>query len=157
MGGSRTIALALGLATSLAVVACAAGDENLGSAESTVPMHADTMHDGDAHDGMMDVADVDMDACRPVDSGRVTIVAAALGFDTDCISVPAGQPFVIELDNRDSVAHNIMIERAGGPGLLDGSYVTDGVIAYPIAGLEAGEYPFHCHVHPTMQGVLVVG
>jgi plastocyanin len=101
--------------------------------------------------------------CTTAEDGVVTITAAALAFDTNCIEVPAGEPFTIAFDNQDEgVQHNVAVfpsaEELTDP-LMKGDVIT-GVdqIDYQVEALEEGEYYFHCDIHPNMNGVLrVVG
>ena len=84
-----------------------------------------------------------------------------IAFDTDTIELPADTPATITLDNQDAgVPHNIAIysddtldevsvrrrdrHRAGHDRLRD-----------PGAS-PAGDYYFHCDVHPNMSGSVVV-
>lgn len=109
----------------------------------------------DAHDDM-GVQTPSLSDCREVEEGRVSVVAQDLAYDTDCIEADAGEAFVITLDNRDGAPHNILIEDQSGQVVFDGENVTQDSIDYEVPALDAGEYPFHCHVHPQMTGVLVV-
>lgn len=46
--------------------------------------------------------------CSP--SGTTLILTASgTKFNTDCLAAPVGQPFNINFDNKDQVAHNIQI------------------------------------------------
>lgn len=94
--------------------------------------------------------------CTQLDGGRVTVVAEGLAFDTDCIAAPAGWGFVIVFENRDGAPHNIVIEDAAGATVFDGQNATGETVGYTIPPLDAGEYVFHCHVHPDMRGVIRV-
>ncbi len=55
-----------------------------------------------------------------------------------------------ELINNDAIAHNLM--------LLDDTVSVDAPAGETVAmpAFKPGSYPFHCHIHPTMMGVLVV-
>jgi plastocyanin len=99
--------------------------------------------------------------CTKPQNGVITIVAQNIAFDTDCIEVPAGQPFTIAFDNKDAgVPHNV----AGYPSsteltnpLFQGEIITGPATAdYKVPALDAGTYYFHCDVHPTMNGALYV-
>lgn len=95
--------------------------------------------------------------CRADEDGVLALVAEGLAFDATCLAVPAGAPFAIAFENRDGAPHNVTIEDASGQLVFDGANVGQGVADYEVPALEAGTYPFHCHVHPDMAGVLRVG
>jgi plastocyanin len=93
--------------------------------------------------------------------GGLTVTAKSLAFDTDEIDLPAGQPTTITFDNEDAgVPHNIAIysDESLSQTLFQGEQFP-GVDSrkYAIPPLEPGTYYFHCDVHPTMSGSVVVG
>jgi plastocyanin len=94
------------------------------------------------------------------DGGGVTVVAANIEFDTDTIELPADTPTTITLDNQDpGVPHNIALytDDTLAESLFVGEIVTGPVtIDYEIPAIPAGDYYFHCDVHPNMSGSLVV-
>ena len=55
-----------------------------------------------------------------------------------------------EVVNNDAVAHNFM--------LLDDTVSVDVAAGETVAlpPFKPGKYPFHCHIHPSMMGELVV-
>lgn len=112
-------------------------------------------------DGM--VPTVPSDCVDAVD-GRVTVVAVGVAFtDGSCIRVAADEPFVIDFDNQDPAAtagqHNIAIFPSANDlanplfrgDLISGPAVTE----YEVPALPAGQYFFHCDVHPQMTGQVV--
>ncbi len=92
--------------------------------------------------------------------GTTTIVASDLAFDTDTIQLPADTPTTLTLDNRDDgIPHNIAIytDESLGESLFVGDLVTGPATAdYEMPAIPAGEYYFHCDVHPNMSGTVVV-
>jgi plastocyanin len=98
----------------------------------------------------------------PVGGGgaRVTVAAQGLRFDTDRIELPAGAPSTIHFENNDpGIQHNIAIftDSSLGTNLFRGEIVTGPTaVDYRIPPLELGSYYFHCDVHPTMSGTVVV-
>jgi plastocyanin len=98
----------------------------------------------------------------PVGGGgaRVTVAAQGLRFDTDRIELPAGAPSTIHFENNDpGIQHNIAIftDSSLGTNLFRGEIVTGPTaVDYRIPPLEPGSYYFHCDVHPTMSGTVVV-
>jgi plastocyanin len=91
----------------------------------------------------------------------VTVTASGIAFDTSTIDLPANQPSTIHFVNEDNATqHNIAIfpsaDDLANP-LFRGELVTGpGEIDYAVDPLEAGEYYFHCDVHPTMSGTVNV-
>jgi plastocyanin len=90
-----------------------------------------------------------------------TVVAQGIAFDTDAISLPADQQSTLTFDNRDSgVPHNIAIytDESLSEALFQGEIVNGpATVEYEVPPLPAGEYYFHCDVHPTMNGTVTVG
>lgn len=71
------------------------------------------------------------------------------GFSFAASPVTAGASFTV--DNRDSVAHTVTAD--------DGAFdvrVGGGSTADATAPDEPGTYAFHCEIHPSMTGELVV-
>ena len=87
-----------------------------------------------------------------------TITAIGLKFDRTELDVPAGRPFTLVFDNRDTAPHNLAIYRdAGATTVLFRGEVFSGpgshVYAVPV--LPAGTWFFRCDVHTDMQGQVV--
>jgi plastocyanin len=93
--------------------------------------------------------------------GGVTVAASNLAFDTDTIELPPDAPTTITFDNQDAgVPHNIAIytDDTLSEVLFQGDIITGpDTITYEIPPLPAGEYYFHCDVHPNMNGTVIVG
>jgi plastocyanin len=91
----------------------------------------------------------------------LTVTAKNLSFDTDEIDLPPDTATTLTFDNQDAgVQHNIAIyeDDSLSKALFMGDLVTGPASAeYQIPPLPAGEYYFHCDVHPTMNGTVVVG
>jgi plastocyanin len=94
-----------------------------------------------------------------VSNGEVTITAADIAFDATTIEAPAGEAFTITLVNNDSAPHNISIyTEKDGDAIVQGDIINQGeTVTIEVPAQEAGEYYFHCDVHPDMSGTLVVG
>lgn len=92
--------------------------------------------------------------------GGVTVVASGLAFDTDAIDLPADAPTTITLDNQDAgTPHNIAIytDESLDESLFVGELVTGPAsMTYDVPPIPAGEYYFHCDVHPNMSGTVTV-
>ena len=93
--------------------------------------------------------------------GGVTVSAQSLAFDTSEIALPPDAPSTITFDNDEAgVQHNISIysDENLGELLFQGEIVTGPAsVDYEVPPQPAGEYYFHCDVHPTMNGIVVVG
>lgn len=85
---------------------------------------------------------------------QIVVVAKDIKFETTEVTVPAGQPVEIVLDNQESAPHNIAIKDASGAGVFKGEIVTNGKVTNAVPALAAGTYTFWCEVHPNMQGTI---
>ncbi len=92
-----------------------------------------------------------------------TVTAQNIAFDTDEIDLVAGKASKLTFDNQDAgTPHNIAIypsesEISADAALFQGDLVTGPAKqVYDIPALDAGTYYFHCDVHPTMNGSVVV-
>jgi plastocyanin len=96
----------------------------------------------------------------PGPSEGVTVVAQGLQFDTSEIDLPADTPTTITFTNNDAgQQHDIAIfqDDSLAKVLFQGDLVTGvATVKYDVPGLPAGTYYFHCDVHPTMSGSVVV-
>lgn len=146
-GLRRAAAIGLTALLALVLVACSGTDESPSSAASEAPA-ASQPASGDSGSGTATVT-----------NGEVTITAADLAFDASTIEAPAGEAFTITLVNNDSAPHNISIYTAeDGDAIVQGEIINQGeTVTVEVPAQEAGEYYFHCDVHPDMNGTLVVG
>ena len=92
--------------------------------------------------------------------GPPTVVAKDLAFDTDTLVLPADVESPLVFDNEDpGQPHNLSIytDDTATEQLFEGEII-DGIAeqTYTIPPIAAGEYYFHCDVHPTMEGTVVV-
>lgn len=90
----------------------------------------------------------------------LSISAAGLAFDTNCLVAGADKPFTIDFSNDDSATHNIAIftNSDATKNLFTGDPVTGGdSAAYDVQALPANDYFFRCDFHPaSMFGTLTV-
>ena len=93
-------------------------------------------------------------------AGGLTVSAESLQFNTDEITLSAGEESELSFNNEDSssVQHNIAIyESEGGSDLFVGDVIPGGqAVTYSIPALDKGEYYFQCDLHPGMNGSVVV-
>ena len=90
---------------------------------------------------------------------KIELSASDLSFDKKELQLsPSGA--VIDFQNADTQPHNLAIypsEDELDKALFKGSIVPAGGKAeYEVPAIAAGEYYFHCDVHPTMSGDVVV-
>ncbi len=92
--------------------------------------------------------------------GGLTVVAKNLAFDTKEIDLAAGVETKLTFENQDAgTPHNIAIftDDSLQDVLFRGELVTGPAsVDYTIPPLDPGTYYFHCDVHPTMNGTVVV-
>jgi plastocyanin len=92
--------------------------------------------------------------------GGVRIVAQNTQFDTDRLEVAADTATELTLDNRDPAPHNVAIyegdSASGEPVFTFEPFPGPDTQSFPLPPLAAGDYYFHCEVHPTMEGTVVV-
>lgn len=117
---------------------------------------------GEGHDATADEA-------PPAQSGPVTaggtLAAADLQFASDAIELPAGEESEITIENEDTAPHNLWIYETAedadalndDAALFEGEDVgPGGSTTYSIPGLDKGEFPFLCRIHPAMRGTVTV-
>ena len=90
----------------------------------------------------------------------VMISALGVKYEQTDVTAPAGKPFQIDFENKDSgTPHNVSIHQGSPTGneVFKGE-VFPGVAGktYDVPALAAGTYAFVCTVHPTMIGTLNV-
>ncbi len=92
-------------------------------------------------------------------SSQLHVTAQGIKFLESTLTAPAGQPLTIVFENKDPVPHNIAIFDSGQMtrSFFHGTVVTGPqTVTYTVPALHPGTYYFHCDVHPTMNGTLVV-
>jgi plastocyanin len=98
--------------------------------------------------------DDDDDTSEPAGGNGGEVEAAVLieGFEFDVRSpVEAGAEFTVV--NGDSTEHTFTSD----DGEWDSAEIAGDTEAQVIAPSEAGDYAFHCEIHPNMTGTLTVG
>ncbi|HEV2755258.1 MAG TPA: cupredoxin domain-containing protein [Actinomycetota bacterium] len=91
--------------------------------------------------------------------GPTTAVAAeGNAFDTETITLAAGEPASIDFENHDPVQHNIAIyeDESAAAEIFKGDIIEGGdSTTYEFDAPPKGEYFFRCDVHPDMNGTAV--
>lgn len=88
----------------------------------------------------------------------IVITAQDVAFQPQAVTVPAGVPFTLVLDNRDNgIPHNLAVRGQDGSVIAKGEIVTGPARAdLVVTPLVAGSYGFVCEVHPNMTGTITV-
>lgn len=92
---------------------------------------------------------------EPAAAGLI-ITALNLEFSPQGVTVPAGQPFTIELVNRDEgIPHDIEVDDPNGVVLVKSEIVSGPArLLVSVPALAPGTYAFRCVVHPNMTGTI---
>jgi len=96
-------------------------------------------------------------ASAAVPKADAVLTAQGTQFLEPTITIPAGRPFTLALDNKDTLPHNVALKDAGGTKVFEGDIVTGPVVkVYDVPAIPAGQYTFVCSVHPNMTGTATV-
>ena len=88
----------------------------------------------------------------------VVLTAKGTAWVTPTISVPAGKPFTLALDNQDTFPHDVVISDASGTKVFTGDVVNGPAVkVYDVPALPKGTYSFVCTIHPNMTGTATAG
>ena len=83
------------------------------------------------------------------ESGDVQATIQGNAYDPNAIAMTAGQ--AVTFSNADGVPHTVTLD----DGKCDTGNIAGGASA-TLRFDEAGSYPFHCEIHPTMKGTFEV-
>jgi plastocyanin len=87
----------------------------------------------------------------PPSSGSTVNATPSLAFSPATITVNAGDVVTFVFG---SVAHNVFFDPvAGAPANIDGNNAN---VSKPLTFTTAGTFPYTCHIHPSMHGMVVV-
>ena len=87
----------------------------------------------------------------PAGSGTA-IAIKNFAFDPPALTVKAGT--VVTWRNQDGAAHEIVSD-AGSPEAFSSSPIVNGE-TYSFTFTRTGTYPYHCPIHPSMTGTVMV-
>jgi plastocyanin len=87
----------------------------------------------------------------------VTIQARDIAFDPDIITMPAGQPLRLVLDNQDTgVGHNLHVFQGSTDIAQSPTVIGPGLTTVELGTLAPGRYQYQCTIHPNMIGTVIV-
>lgn len=139
----RKMLIALVALTALTGAACSSGGSDAGG--STGATGGSTGSTGAASGGCTADNATDLTGDNPF-----TITIKDLAFNPSCLAAKSASS--ITVDNQDSVTHTFTIDGTQVDVSIDGGTVFNG----ESAGLAPGTYPFHCKIHPSMTGTIIV-
>jgi LPXTG-motif cell wall-anchored protein len=90
--------------------------------------------------------------CSPAGTS-LALTAQDHGFDKNCLAVPAGEPFTIRFDNKDTDRHNVAIlpSHMSTEAFFRGDIVLGPkTVTYSVPALKPGTWHFHCEIHPNL-------
>jgi plastocyanin len=157
-----TLGAIAALSLGLVVAACDDDEDAGGGATETAPAAtAATPGEATATEpaGSTDGEPTDV---TPVGDQLQISADSLTSFDTDELTAPAGVPFTVTFDNRDTgIPHNWALyateDDAGDTDLaiaateIENAPDTQSVV---VPALDPGEYYFQCDLHPNMNGIL---
>jgi len=154
--------LALGAVLAFSLVACGGGDDGGdplavgpgGQTPTTAAARA-----GGAGGEHADHAGSPTANCSPAGT-TLSITASGTKFDKNCLAAPANQAFTINYDNKDQLAHNIVILQSHSA--TDAMYKADlfrgpATKTFDVPAMTPGTYAFHSDSNPAqMSGTFIV-
>jgi len=135
----RKTLIAMVALTALAGAACSSGDDTSGSTGDTGATGA-TSAGGCTADNATDLTGDD----------PFVVTIQDLAFTPDCFAAASASSITIE--NKDSVTHTFTIDGTQVDVSINGGETFNG----ESAGLDPGTYPFHCTIHSSMTGTVIV-
>lgn len=93
----------------------------------------------------------------PEAASEDVVSATSFRFNTDEITVEAGETTKLKFVNNDPAPHNISVYLSkGGKSLFEGKSMGDGEsTTYRIPPMKKGRYYFVCDIHPVMEGEVI--
>ena len=141
----RKVFIAMVAVTALTGAACSSNNSDTGSSPSqAATTGADGRHGIDGS-GCTAANAVDLTGNDPF-----TVTIQGLAFHPDCFAAKSASSITIQ--NKDSVTHTFTIDGTQVDVTIEGGTTFNG----ESAGLAPGTYPFHCKIHSTMTGTVIV-
>ena len=138
----RKVFIAMVAVTALTGAACSSNSSDTGSSPSQA---ATTGATGSTGSGCTAANAVDLTGDDPF-----TVTIQGLAFHPDCFAAKSASSITIQ--NKDSVTHTFTIDGTQVDVTIQGGTTFNG----ESAGLAPGTYPFHCKIHSTMTGTVIV-
>ncbi|MCX4752138.1 cupredoxin domain-containing protein [Kitasatospora purpeofusca] len=135
----------------LGAVGCSSSGGGGGSSSPAV--HSPAAHSPAASSPAASSPAASSPAASSAPAGAVTVTIKDFKFGPATLTVAPGT--TITVTNQDSAGHTLTAI-APNPGAFDTGLLEQGKSATITAPTAPGSYPFHCDVHPTMTGTLVV-
>ena len=85
-------------------------------------------------------------------AGGNTVAIKNFAFDPSSLTVKSGT--VVTWTNQDGTPHTIVSD-TGSPVAFSSDPISSGV-SYSFTFTQPGTYTYHCSIHPTMKGTIVV-
>jgi amicyanin len=89
---------------------------------------------------------------QPSAGSGAAITIKNFAFDPPALTVKAGT--VVTWMNQDGAAHEIVSD-AGSPEAFSSAPIVNGQ-SYSFTFARPGTYPYHCSIHPSMTGTVIV-
>lgn len=95
----------------------------------------------------------------PAPSGGAVITAQGIAYDRQQLNVPAGVPFPLLFENRESAPHNVTIygDVVDQPLFVGEVFGGPASRTYAVPPIPSGTHYFRCDVHPEMSGTVTAG
>jgi plastocyanin len=136
----RKTLVALIALTALTGAACSSGGDDSGGTTGATGGTGATAASGCTADDAVDLTGDD----------PFVVTIQDLAFSPDCFAAKSASSITVE--NKDSVTHTFTIDGTQVDVSIDGGQTFNG----ESAGLEPGTYPFHCTIHSSMTGTVIV-
>ena len=135
----RTLVVMVAL-TALAAAACSSGGDYNSCSTGDTGATGATSAAGCTADNATDLTGDD----------PFVVTIQDLAFTPDCFAAASASS--ITIDNKDSVTHTFTIDGTQVDVSINGGETFNG----ESAGLDPGTYPFHCTIHSSMTGTVIV-
>jgi plastocyanin len=89
---------------------------------------------------------------QPASPGGNTITMKNFAFDPSILTVKTGT--TVTWVNNDGAPHTVVTDTGSPASFSSGSLATGA--AYPFAFTRPGTYTYHCSIHPSMKGTVIV-
>ena len=141
----RKVFIAMVAVTALTGAACSSNSSDTGSSPSQGATTGATGATGATGSGCSAATATDLTGNDPF-----TVTIQGLAFHPDCFAATSASAITIQ--NKDSVTHTFTIDGTQVDVTIQGGTTFNG----DSAGLAPGTYPFHCKIHSTMTGTVIV-